>query len=459
MANEIKERFRERKYSYIRKLKLKKEKDIANDNILKVLLFSPLLILGTIGKKIEFFNEKSNDELVKITNEENNSKSNSDTNNKKVNNTQQKENISVNNYKFNKDINKEKLEQKIFLKLQKEIVRLKNEYEIIESEEYLLTKYENDNNLYLKAKAINEKINSLLERLEEINDKFTIFKNKNIIDDPYLLDNSLLIDDILNYKEKIKEEDINIITNKIKLLNEYEYMYINLDKLITKIELVKMQSEEREKKLLDRDNKYDKAKSKIINLTDIDEGCNQIIEKNTKYLEELNKKVNNINERKYIESKLIGMNGFLSSTLKYLGLLSLTPLRGILPGIGAKTIATRRLLQNMLKNMHYEKQEKIIYSAKDFESEINNKIYNIDSVGQNIKLALAEVRKLKSEFKEEYLSYNLTEYDKAYKKIETIEKSIINSQEKLDIMKEKLYKNKELNKNTLKKVRELNSKN
>ena len=109
--------------------------------------------------------------------------------------------------------------------------------------------------------------------------------------------------------------------------------------------------------------------------------------------------------------------------------------------------------------MHYEKQEKIIYSAKDFESEINNKIYNIDSVGQNIKLALAEVRKLKSEFKEEYLSYNLTEYDKAYKKIETIEKSIINSQEKLDIMKEKLYKNKELNKNTLKKVRELNSKN
>ena len=268
-----------------------------------------------------------------------------------------------------------------------------------------------------------------------------------------------MIDDILNYKEKIKEEDINIITNKIKLLNEYEYMYINLDKLITKIELVKMQSEEREKKLLDRDNKYDKAKSKIINLTDIDEGCNQIIEKNNKYLEELNKKVNNINERKYIESKLIGMNGFLSSTLKYLGLLSLTPLRGILPGIGAKTIATRRLLQNMLKNMHYEKQEKIIYSAKDFESEINNKIYNIDSVGQNIKLALAEVRKLKSEFKEEYLSYNLTEYDKAYKKIETIEKSIINSQEKLDIMKEKLYKNKELNKNTLKKVRELNSKN
>ena len=72
----------------------------------------------------------------------------------------------------------------------------------------------------------------------------------------------------------------------------------------------------------------------------------------------------------------------------------------------------------MLKNMHYEKQEKIIYSLGNYESEINNKIYDIDSLNYNIDLALEDVQKLKKEFKDYFLSYSIKEYAKAYKKIE-----------------------------------------
>ena len=57
-----------------------------------------------------------------------------------------------------------------------------------------------------------------------------------------------------------------------------------------------------------------------------------------------------------------GLNNLLSISLKYIGLLSLTPLRGILPGIAAKTYATRKLVGSMYHSLHYEKQEKI-YSA------------------------------------------------------------------------------------------------
>ena len=184
-----------------------------------------------------------------------------------------------------------------------------------------------------------------------------------------------------------------------------------------------------------------------------------IIEKNNNYLEELSKKVDKISERKYVESKLKGMNGFLTSSLRYIWLLSLTPLRGILPGIGARTVATRKLLHNMLKNMHYEKQEKIIYSLGNYESEINNKIYDIDSLNYNIDLALEDVQKLKKEFKDYFLSYSFKEYDKAYKKIELIEKNIIDNKNKVYLIKEKLIKSKELNRNTLTKVRKLNDKN
>ena len=229
--------------------------------------------------------------------------------------------------------------------------------------------------------------------------------------------------------------------------------------MIEKTEKMKEISNKRVQELSARDKKYKDAKNKIVNLEEVENCCNLIIEKNNNYLEELSKKVDKITERKYVESKLKGMNGFLTSSLRYIWLLSLTPLRGILPGIGARTVATRKLLHNMLKNMHYEKQEKIIYSLGNYESEINNKIYDIDSLNYNIDLALEDVQKLKKEFKDYFLSYSFKEYDKAYKKIELIEKNIIDNKNKVYLIKEKLIKSKELNRNTLTKVKKLNDKN
>lgn len=112
-----------------------------------------------------------------------------------------------------------------------------------------------------------------------------------------------------------------------------------------------------------------------------------------------------------------------------------------------------------IKSQTYEKQEKIIYSLGNYESEINNKIYDIDSLNYNIDLALEDVQKLKKEFKDYFLSYSFKEYDKAYKKIELIEKNIIDNKNKVYLIKEKLIKSKELNRNTLTKVKKLNDKN
>ena len=112
-----------------------------------------------------------------------------------------------------------------------------------------------------------------------------------------------------------------------------------------------------------------------------------------------------------------------------------------------------------LVRSYYEKQEKTIYSLGNYESEINNKIYDIDSLNYNIDLALEDVQKLKKEFKDYFLSYSFKEYDKAYKKIELIEKNIIDNKNKVYLIKEKLIKSKELNRNTLTKVKKLNDKN
>ena len=234
MANEIRERFRERKYSYKNKRKKIKEnneeiKAKNDDSPIKIVLFSPFLILGIIGKGIEKLGIKSQTyektDNNNISNTISYTKSNNVSleeknniyvkkgNSKKIaTNKELKTNDIKVHYKENKQIvNDNKLENKILLKFGKELERLKNECEIVESEEYILNKYEDDNSIYLKAIDINNKINTLLKKLEKINKEYKLLKNNNLIEEPLLLDDSLLIDDIINYRKTLQKEEINKI--------------------------------------------------------------------------------------------------------------------------------------------------------------------------------------------------------------------------------------------------------
>lgn len=446
MANEVRERFKERKYSYKNKLMETKKKQI-----IKLAIITPLLAVFSFFKEDETNTTNKKvlpKDLVSNNNIDNDS---SYLKNKNTNN--------VNKDKITNTISNNELEKKIYLKLEKELIRLKNECEIIESEEYIINKYEKDQEVYNNALRINKKIDRLLIKLKKIEKDYKLFKDKDLIKEPLFLEDTLLIDDIIEYRESLSKIKTSPINNKLKLLGEYQYLYLNLDKLIDKTEQIKEISNKRVEELSLRDQNYKEAKNKIVNISEIENCTSKIINKNKMYLEELSKKVDKITEEKYIEKKLEGMNGFFTSSLRYIFLLTLTPLSGIFPGIAARTIATRKLLHGMLENMHYKTQEKSLFLADNYLDEINNRIYDIKDLEDNIDSAIEEVQKLKKEFQDEFLAYNLPEYDKTYKKLELIEANILNNKEKTRIIKEKLIKNKTLNKNTLLKVRKLNTRN
>lgn len=446
MANEVRERFKERKYSYKNKLMKTKKKQI-----IKLAIITPLLAVFSFFKEDETNTTNKKvlpKDLVSSNNIDNDS---SYLKNKNTNN--------VNKDKITNTISNNELEKKIYLKLEKELIRLKNECEIIESEEYIINKYEKDQEVYNNALRINKKIDKLLIKLKKIEKDYKLFKDKDLIKEPLFLEDTLLIDDIIEYRENLSKIKTSPINNKLKLLGEYQYLYLNLDKLIDKTEQIKEISNKRVEELSLRDQNYKEAKNKIVNISEIENCTSKIINKNKMYLEELSKKVDKITEEKYIEKKLEGMNGFFTSSLRYIFLLTLTPLSGIFPGIAARTIATRKLLHGMLENMHYKTQEKSLFLADNYLDEINNRIYDIKDLEDNIDSAIEEVQKLKKEFQDEFLAYNLPEYDKTYKKLELIEVNILNNKEKTRIIKEKLIKNKTLNKNTLLKVRKLNTRN
>lgn len=513
MSFNIRERFRERKFSYKRKKKLEKETELeqqedilVKDNPIKVIIFSPLIITGYIKKFFEYLNNdktvdndeihykknnistslikdkekniNSNETTYNKTKIENNSKKNKDNiiQKKQKNNSHYKEKISIRNNKRNNqtnflenynnkknnnilvnNANFNNLETKIFIKLKKILEELDNESKSIESDAYLINKYSKDNELLKEAVIINNKIQKLNDKLKEISNKFAIIKNEKIIQDPTLLEDSLLIEDIINYRNIISKYDINDFTDKLKLLTEYNHLFTNLEELEDKIFNLKTVKENRVEELSKRDNKFNDAKSKINELDEVETRCANIIKEHDKYLNNISSKIEKIEEKKFVDYKLKGLNGLISSSLKYIGLISLTPFKGILPGIAIKTIATRRLISEMIRNIHYEKKEKIIYSVHNYITEINYKIYDIDSVSKNINNALCDIELLKKEFKEYYFKYNLTEYEEVYKKIEKIEKDVVKSKEKVSIIRNELLYKKEINNNVLKKVRKLNS--
>ena len=446
MANEVRERFKERKYSYKNKLMKTKKKQI-----IKLAIITPLLAVFSIFKE-----DETNTTNKKVLPKDLISSNNIDNDSSYL---QNKNTNNVNKDKITNTVSNTELEKKIYLKLEKELIRLKNECEIIESEEYIINKYEKDQEVYNNALRINKKIDKLLIKLKKIVKDYKLFKDKDLIKEPLFLEDTLLIDDIIGYRESLSKIKTSPINNKLKLLGEYQYLYLNLDKLIDRTEQIKEISDKRVEELSLRDQNYKEAKNKIVNISEIENCTSKIINKNKMYLEELSKKVDKITEEKYIEKKLEGMNGFFTSSLRYIFLLTLTPLSGIFPGIAARTIATRKLLHGMLENMHYKTKEKSLFLADNYLDEINNKIYNIKDLEDNIEAAIEEVQKLKKEFQDEFLAYNLPEYDKTYKKLELIEANILNNKEKTRIIKEKLIKNKTLNKNTLLKVRNLNTRN
>ena len=353
---------------------------------------------------------------------------------------------------IDKEIETKSLEKKILLKFQKKLNNLVTEIEVLESEEYLISKYSNDHNRLEEAIKIKKEIDILIKKINEINEKYNLIKNNNLIKEPLLLEDSLLVDDIINYKENILNKNYNTISNNIKLLEEYNTLYTKTEDLTNKIEYLEEKTSKRVEELSNSNRKYKEAREKVTDLGKVNNDCKNIIAGYQEYLKDISSKVDKIEEEKYYKYKLMGLNKFLSSSLKYIGCLTLTPLRGLIPTIAVKTMATRDLTKKMYESIHYEKVEKIKYSLTNYQSEINNKLFDLDNLDKNIDDALSDIEKLKKEFNIYFSKYNLQEYQDTYQKIIIMEENIIKNKKQLEVVKNKLTKSRELNKIKLKKI-------
>lgn len=352
------------------------------------------------------------------------------------------------------------------IKLQKEIIDLIkkklivniNELEILQSEFYVLNQLESGNIYLSECQNDIKEIKKLLSKIKTLKEKYDYLKDN--IDFEYMLeyDDGFLIDKILELKEICLNDEISYTVKDYKILNEYKYLYLRIDKF--QEEIIKFNEEKNKKvdELRKRDIDFDKLKDNVYNIDGENNRYNSFVKEQELFLRQLEDNMSKIESREDVTYKLKGFNQLLGNSFKYLGLLLVNPLKGLVPGIVTQTIITKNVVCNLYKNLEWEEKRRIVYETIDYSSSINSAINNLDSTSLMVDSTLEDIMKLKSKYTEQFSSYEKTfsAYHDTIKKINKIENAVLNNKIKIEMMRQKMIEKERENNNKLKMVKKLN---
>ena len=332
-----------------------------------------------------------------------------------------------------------------------------DELEVLHSELFLLSTYQDSQLELKKVEEIKKKINIIIVRINEIIEQYNLYKKNYYIDNVIGIDDSIIVDDIINYRYLLDSfNDEKAFVKEYKALEEFKSLYNNLEEIKKETEILQKENEDKIEEYGIRDKKFDDIKLDMIKGLDINKDLEYEIDKQNKYFNELMSKISVINREEYITRHLKGVGNLIGQSLKYMGLMMLSPFCGMLPGIAMQTLATKKLIGNAYKKLHFEEEKHVRYSAINYDSELNHHIVSVSYTEDLLDDTLKDVKRLKEEFMSIYNS-NIPGYEDTLKNIEKIENKLLHNQNKVFIIKNNLRRSKKLNEDKMIKVRELNN--
>ena len=331
-----------------------------------------------------------------------------------------------------------------------------DELEVLESELYLLNLQQSSEVELKKVREIKKRINELIDRINELIGQYNLYKDNYYIDNVIGLDDNILVDDIIDYRTLLDSfDDEKEFVKEYKALDEFKALYDNLVSVRDETEKIQEANEKKIEELDIRDKKYDEIKLGMVKALNIDYKCSYEMERQNEYFDELMSKISRIDRHEYVTSHLRGVGNLIGQSLRYMGLMLASPFAGLIPGISIQTIATRRMLANAYRHLHYEDVNHVYYEAIDYDSELNHHLTDVNYAEALVDDALKDVDRLRDEFMRIYDS-NIPGYMDTLKDIDKIEKKLLRNQNKVAIVKKNLKVSKKLNESKLKRVRELN---
>lgn len=355
-------------------------------------------------------------------------------------------------------LKKIELQKEIINLIKKKLVKSINEFEMLQSEFYVLSELENEDIYINECQTEIQVIKKLLSKVKSLKEKYDFLKEN--VDFEYIFeyDDDLLIDKIIELKSLCSINDLNNTVNDYKILDEYKFLYLKID--ILQERTFKLEEEKRKKaeELKQRDIDFEKMKESIFDVDKENERYTNFVREQELLLNQLDENISFIDSIEQTTYRLKGFGHLLGNSFKYLGLLLVSPLKGLVPGIATQTLITKNIIHNLYNNLEWEENKKIVYDTIDYSTLINSAINNLDVTSSLIDSTLEDIVKLKSKYKEQFGKYEgfFSEYQDSIKKMNKIENAVLGSKIKINKIKQKMLENEKKNSSKLKKVKKLN---
>lgn len=236
-------------------------------------------------------------------------------------------------------------------------------------------------------------------------------------------------------------------------------MYLRVDKIHEDVEKFEIEKKNMEKTLTERDINFEKLKDNVYNIEKMNDSYDNFIIKQNALLKTLDDEVSKIDSHEVLSYRLKGFEKYLFTSFKYLGLILMNPLRGVIPGIASQTLITKNVVNNLYKNLKWEENRQVVYDVIDYSSTISHAINDLEYSEKVVDETLEELIKLKMEYNNKFSKYrnDFLEYDNVIKKINDMENKILGNKIKIEIMKSRMKDKEKENDNKLKLVKKLNA--
>lgn len=351
--------------------------------------------------------------------------------------------------------------------LRKEIRKTKDEIVILkELDSFIKKSIENISDIELELKIIKRKSKEKNKDTKELEQRYSRLKEKvtklklqyDTIKEKYdlsefsILESIKLIDAIDDYKSVAK-------------LNEMEMMIKVCKKEITKIESITVIVEENKRIGTNIEEtkeeqkqikiKFNKSKNKINELISLEEELNNELKYQQQIVDEMYEKASFFEKEVSKKIEVIGKRDILGSVLRIAGGILTLPFTGKeLFGVSLGSTLINRALKEINKSLETKEKIVINYKYEDISKQIEEVKDKVEYTHLILSDSLYEIKKIKNSFRNTYSEYDniLPEYNSTLEKLETLELKILKQQEKLLKMDKKLEKEKEINKQKLKRI-------
>ena len=360
----------------------------------------------------------------------------------------------------NDDNKVKQLEKSIVNLIKKDLIKVVNELEILQSELYILSEVNGESKELVECQRELDQVKSMLCKIDKLKEQYDFLKDN--YDFEYLLeiDNKDLVDKIIELKDTFGDNKLKAVSEDYKLLDVYKYLYLKIDDLQEKTALFEEKKNQEAEKLKARDINFESLKRDVYNVGNVNANYQLFVNNQNDLLKEIDANVSKIDSYEQVDYHLKGFSEIFRSTFKYFGLLMVSPLKGIIPSIATETLITGNLIKNLYKKLEWEETRTMVYEAIDYSKLISNAINDLESTSNIVDMTLDDIVHLKMKYNEQFKKYqgDFLEYREIMQRINDMENKILGNKIKIEMMKKRALEQQKANEKKLKLVKELNEK-